>query len=107
MLLELESVSFLLFMTTWRDRVGREVEGGIQDGRDPCMYTYGRFTLMYGKNHHNIVIILQLKEETLGARVFSLGKKLQRSAVKLEILHGRNVMELIFHLIVICHFNQK
>ena len=23
--------------------------------------TYGRFILMYGKNHHNIVIILQLK----------------------------------------------
>jgi len=48
-------------MTTWRDRVGREVEEGIQDGRDTYMYTYGQFTLMYGKNHHNIEIILQLK----------------------------------------------
>ena len=48
-------------MTTWRDRVGREVEEGIQDERDTCMYTYGQFTLMYGKNHHNIEIILQLK----------------------------------------------
>ena len=26
------------------------------------MYTCGQFMLMYGKNHHNIVIILQLKE---------------------------------------------
>ena len=25
------------------------------------MYAYGQFTLMHGKNHHNIVIILQLK----------------------------------------------
>ena len=25
------------------------------------MYTCGPFMLMYGKNHHNIVIILQLK----------------------------------------------
>ena len=26
---------------------------GIQEGRDT--YAYGWFTLMYGKNHHNIV----------------------------------------------------
>ena len=25
------------------------------------MYTYGHFLLMYGRGHHNIVIILQLK----------------------------------------------
>ena len=25
------------------------------------MYTYGHFMLMYGRGHHNIVIILQLK----------------------------------------------
>ena len=25
------------------------------------MHTYGRFMLLYGKNHHNIVITLQLK----------------------------------------------
>ena len=25
------------------------------------MYAYDQFMLMYGKNHHNIVIILQLK----------------------------------------------
>ena len=29
------------------------------------MYVYGRFMLLYGKNHHNIVIILQLKERKL------------------------------------------
>ena len=27
------------------------------------MYTYGQFMLIYGKNHHNIVIILQLKKK--------------------------------------------
>ena len=26
------------------------------------MYSNGQFILMYGKNHHNIVIILQLKQ---------------------------------------------
>ena len=26
------------------------------------VYTYGQFMLMYGKNHHNVVIILQLKK---------------------------------------------
>ena len=29
--------------------------------RKGASYTRGRFMLMYGKNHHNIVIILQLK----------------------------------------------
>ena len=45
--------------TTQRDSVGREVGGGFRIGGH--MYTYGPFMLMYGKNHHNIVIILQLK----------------------------------------------
>ena len=44
--------------TTQRDSVGREVRGGFRIGGH--MYTYGQFMLMYGKNHHNIVIILQL-----------------------------------------------
>ncbi|KAB0354718.1 hypothetical protein FD755_022177, partial [Muntiacus reevesi] len=44
--------------------------------------------------------------KTLGVHGFSLGKKLQRSAVKLEILHGRNIMELIFHLIFSCTGSQ-
>ena len=30
-------------------------------GGNGHMYAYGWFILMYGKNHHNIVIILQLK----------------------------------------------
>ena len=38
---------------------GRVVVGLIR-GRGH-VYTYGRFLLMYGKNHHDIVIILQLK----------------------------------------------
>ena len=33
---------------------------GCSKGRGH-MYTYGWFMLMYGRNHHNIVIILQLK----------------------------------------------
>ena len=32
---------------------------GVQDGGH--IYTHGQFMLMYGKNHHNTVIILQLK----------------------------------------------
>ena len=38
---------------------GRVVVGLIR-GRG-YVYTYGRVLLMYGKNHHDIVIILQLK----------------------------------------------
>ena len=38
---------------------GRSKEGAGWGGGH--MYTYGWFMLMYGKNHHNIVIILQLK----------------------------------------------
>ena len=40
----------------WDDPEGWDVEGGgrgVQDGEH--MYTHGRFTSMYGKNHHNIV----------------------------------------------------
>ena len=35
--------------TTQRDGTGREVGGGVQDGEH--MYTYGRYTLMYGKTN--------------------------------------------------------
>ena len=38
---------------TLRDGMGREVEGGVQDGEH--MYIHGWFMWMYGKNHHNIV----------------------------------------------------
>ena len=38
----------------------REGSGrGVQEGGDKCM-PVGRFMLMYGRGHHNIVIILQL-----------------------------------------------
>ena len=40
------------------DGVGREVGGRFRMG-DTC--THGRLMLMYGKNHHNVVISLQLK----------------------------------------------
>ena len=41
---------------------GREGGGrGFQNGVGGHICTYGRFILMDGKNHHNIVIILQLK----------------------------------------------
>ena len=36
---------------------------GVQDGEH--MYTRGGFMLMYGKNHHNIVIILQLNNSLI------------------------------------------
>lgn len=44
--------------TTQRDGVGREVGRGFRMGGHMC--TRGWFMLMYGKNHHNVVIILQL-----------------------------------------------
>ena len=40
-------------VTTWRDGVGREVGGGF--GTEGTHV----FILMYGKKHHNGVIILQ------------------------------------------------
>ena len=39
--------------------------GGLCEGGSGCggnMYTYGKFMLMCGKNHHNIVIILKINE---------------------------------------------
>ena len=44
--------------TTQKDGVGRGV-GGIQDGGH--IFIPGWFLSMYSKNHHKIVIILQLK----------------------------------------------
>ena len=49
-------------LVDWDNPDGWGGEGGgrgVQDGEH--MYTCGRFMLMYGKNHHNIVkFILQL-----------------------------------------------
>ena len=50
-----------LSVTTWREGVGW---GGRWVGYSGGMghtYACGQFTLMYGKTHHNIVFILQLK----------------------------------------------
>ena len=44
---------------TLREGMEREVGGGFRMGEH--MYTRGWFMSMYGKNHYNIVIILQLK----------------------------------------------
>ena len=47
----------------WDDPEGWDGEGGgrgVQDGEH--MYTHGWFMSMYGKNHYNIVISLQLKQ---------------------------------------------
>ena len=46
-------------VTTWRDRVGRVWVRGSGWRGHKC--AYGWLKLMYGKNNHNIVIILQLK----------------------------------------------
>ena len=46
----------------WDDPEGWNGEGGgrgVQDGK--YMYTHGWFMWMYGKNHYNIVISIQLK----------------------------------------------
>ena len=45
------------------------LKGGrwVQDGGD--MYTHGKFMLMYGKNHHNIVIILQLNNSLINKQM--------------------------------------
>ena len=45
----------------WEDPEGWDGEGGgggVQDGEH--MYTHGWFMSMYGKNHYNTVISLQL-----------------------------------------------
>ena len=47
----------------WDDLEGWDGEGGgwgVQDREH--MYTYGWFMSMYGKNHYNIVISLQLNK---------------------------------------------
>ena len=47
----------------WDNPEGRDGEGderGIQEGEH--MHTRGWLMSMYGKNHHNIVISLQLKQ---------------------------------------------
>ena len=44
---------------TQRDGMGREMGGRF--GMGEHMYTRDWFMSMYGKNHHNIVISLQLK----------------------------------------------
>ena len=49
--------------TTQRDRVENEMEWGFTMGGH--MYTHGRFMSMHGKNHQNIVIILQLKNKII------------------------------------------
>ena len=39
----------------WDDPEGWDGEGGGMEGQDgEHMYTYGWFTRMYGKNHHNM-----------------------------------------------------
>ena len=51
-----------LGLVHWDDTEGWYGEGGgkrLQDGE--FVYTHGGFMLMYGKNHYNIVISLQLK----------------------------------------------
>ena len=45
--------------TTQRDGVGREVGESFRIGGH--LYTLSLFMLIYGKNHDNIVISLQLK----------------------------------------------
>ena len=46
----------------WDDPEGWDGEGGGREGQDEeHMYTRGWFMWMYGKNHHNTVISLQLK----------------------------------------------
>ena len=44
----------------YRRTGGKERWGEVQDGGEH-MYTCDQFMLMDGKNHHNTVIILQLK----------------------------------------------
>ena len=43
---------------------GKGGEGGVQDGEH--MYTHGCFMSIYGKNHYNIVISLQIFKKGKG-----------------------------------------
>ena len=59
--------------TTQQESGGVEV-GGVfrtEAGRGGHMYTCGQLMLMYGKNHHNIVIILQLNKLILKKKKFN------------------------------------
>ena len=49
--------------TTRKDGVGREVGGRFRIGGHVC--TCGQLTLMHDKNHHNIAIILRLRENKM------------------------------------------
>ena len=44
------------WLVHWYEPEGWDGEGGGREDQDgEHMYTHGRFTSMYGKNHHNIV----------------------------------------------------
>ena len=49
-------------VTTWRDGMGWGGKWVGGSGWRGHVCTRGRFILMYDKNHHNIVIILQLNK---------------------------------------------
>ena len=50
----------------WDDPEGWDGEGGERGVQNKeHMFTLGRFMSMYGKNHYNIIISLQLKEINL------------------------------------------
>ena len=46
----------------WDDPEGWDGEGGGRGSEWGTMYTHGGFMSMYGKNHYNIVISLQLNK---------------------------------------------
>ena len=55
-------------VTAQSSGMGREGEGGLRRGGD--VHTYGWFMVTYGRNHHNIVIIFQLKLNKIKKKFF-------------------------------------
>ena len=64
-------------VTAQSSGMGREGEGGLRRGGD--VHTYGWFMVTYGRNHHNIVIILQLKLNKIKKKILKQVKKSTKS----------------------------
>ena len=71
------------------------------------LYTCGRFMLMYGKKHYNIVIILQTKKKKKEKKTLYLNHTLKRFPVYLIwnwtwVLHVFSVPSVVFFVYANC-----
>ena len=70
----------------WDEPEGWDEEGGGREGQGgEHTYTHGWFMWMYGKNHHNIVISLQLKFKN---KEYKKERKMDLLLSKISIMIG-------------------